>query len=348
MSKLYIMVPSKPDELLQKMLEPFLEEDHIIIDNKDNVPDLKNKKIVFAIQLDRSGINVNLYTILSEIYNKGPNSLENSSGVILIHSYNELYTKTINQDIIFRTNLLGLSFPGRPMVEATGSLSNFLTMQKVVDEPLDIVCIESCKSLKDNLLNYNPKIIEKPKLLVLHASNYQTSNSLKLWNMIKDNITDIEISEIHIENGTVRDCKGCPYTTCKHYGNQSNCFYGGIMVEEVYPKILESDAILWICPNYNDAVSANLTAVINRLTALYRQTKFFDKSIFGIIVSGNSGSDSVAKQLISALNINKTFRLPPKFCITATANDKDAILKVPDIYNIASDFATHIKNNIKK
>jgi len=207
---------------------------------------------------------------------------------------------------------------------------------------------DKAKECYEFLLNYNPKIIEKPKLLVLHASNYQTSNSLKLWNMIKDNITDIEISEIHIENGTVRDCKGCPYTTCKHYGNQSNCFYGGIMVEEVYPKILESDAILWICPNYNDAVSANLTAVINRLTALYRQTKFFDKSIFGIIVSGNSGSDSVAKQLISALNINKTFRLPPKFCITATANDKDAILKVPDIYNIASDFATHIKNNIKK
>ena len=119
------------------------------------------------------------------------------------------------------------------------------------------------------------------------------------------------------------------------------------MVEEIYPAVLESDAIVWICPNYNDAITANLSAVINRLTALFRQTKFYDKSIFSIVVSGNSGGDILSKQLIGALNVNKTFRLPPYFSIMATANDLGAILKVPDIEQMAKEFAINISKEIK-
>ena len=41
------------------------------------------------------------------------------------------------------------------------------------------------------------------------------------------------------------------------------------MQEEVYPAVREADALVLLCPNYNDALSANLTAFINRLTALF-------------------------------------------------------------------------------
>ena len=54
-----------------------------------------------------------------------------------------------------------------------------------------------------------------------------------------------------------------------------------------------------LCPNYNDALSANLTAFVNRLTALFRQTRFYDKALFAIVVSGYSGGDILARQLIS-------------------------------------------------
>ncbi len=65
------------------------------------------------------------------------------------------------------------------------------------------------------------------------------------------------------------------------------------------------------------------------------------------MVSGNSGSDSVAKQLIGALNINKGFRLPPYFSIRAIANDPKAIFNVENI-DIKSDFFSKIIiNNIK-
>lgn len=348
MMPIYLLVPEKPSYMLQRMIESFTSDlDVIKVEDTKNLPDLRNKKIILAIQLDDSGINLNLYKIIKKLYERGHDSLFKSHGSLLIHSPNDLYTKSVAQNIIFNLNRLGCSFPGRPLVEATDSLRNFLTLQKVINLPLEDVCLTCCKNLSERFINYYPRVIENPKILVLHASNEDTSNTLRLWNMVKKHLNGYEIKQIHIENGTVRDCKGCPYKTCKHYGKHISCFYGGIMVEEIYPNVLDSDAIVWITPNYNDAVSANLTAVINRLTALFRKTKFYDKNLFGIIVSGNSGSDSVAKQLISALNMNKTFRLPPYFSIMATANDKDAILKVEDIEKKAEEFAKNIKNELK-
>ena len=72
------------------------------------------------------------------------------------------------------------------------------------------------------------------------------------------------------------------------------------MVEEVYPAVRSCDTLVMVCANYNDALSANLTACVNRLTALFRQTRFYDKRLYGLVVSGYSGGDLLARQLISA------------------------------------------------
>ena len=115
-----------------------------------------------------------------------------------------------------------------------------------------------------------------------------------------------------------------------------------MIVDEVYPAITQADGVLWLCPNYNDALAANLTACINRLTALFRTTPFYDKELYGIIVSGYSGGDIVAQQLISALCMNKAFRLPPRFCLLETANDAGAAVKLPGIDRRLADFAAHM------
>ena len=116
------------------------------------------------------------------------------------------------------------------------------------------------------------------------------------------------------------------------------------MVEEVYPAIIDCDILIMLCPNYNDSISANLSAAINRLTALFRKVKFYDKYLYSIIVSGFSGSDIIAQQLISSLNINKTFMLPPQFALMETANDFGEILKIGNIKEKAEEFAMNIKS----
>ncbi|WDV44781.1 NAD(P)H-dependent oxidoreductase [Clostridiaceae bacterium M8S5] len=350
MKEFIVIMPEKPSSMLMSMLRCFVSNNkYTLVDNSAiALPNLKNKKILFVLELNTAGYNLGMMNIITKLFQKGHDSLQGSIGAILVHCGSDLYTKTSAQDLVFHANMLGCRFIGKPLVEAIGSLRNFLTLQKVIKAPLEEVCYEACKALAKRFFNQSTDKIKKPKLLALHSSNYSTSNTLTLWNMVKDNLSINSIEEIHIENGSVKDCIGCSYTMCKHYGDQESCFYGGIMVEELYPAILSSDGVVFICPNYNDAVSANISAVINRLTALFRSNKFYNKRLFAIIVSGSSGGDALAKQLISALNMNKSFSLPPYFAIMETANDKDAIKKVENIYQRARLFAQNIENELVK
>ncbi len=349
MSKYYVIIPGNPSAQLEKMLDAALNNKKAVyISDKSDLPELKEKKIIICAEISTAGLCIPLYEIITELQNRGRDSLNGSSAILLVHSANELYTKSTAAFIIFILNQLGCHFLGHPVVEATGSLSNFATWRKVTDAPLEDICLELCAKLGARFTSYNPKLAEKPKILALHSSLKGTSNTLALWNMVKEHLEDCEISELHVENGRIIDCKGCSYKTCTYYSMNDSCFYGGVMVKEILPAIKKSDAVIWLCPNYNDAISANLAGVINRMTALYRKTPFYKKTLFSIIISGNSGSDSVARQLIGALCINKGFRLPPYFSLMATANDPGTVTQVPGIEATAKEFAENMLKAIKK
>ncbi|QXM06165.1 flavodoxin family protein [Crassaminicella indica] len=345
---LYVIIPGEISNSLYKMVKAATSHiDTTTIKSPHELPDLRNKKILFIVQLNELGYNHAFFEMLSALYHKGIDALFGATAGMIIHSPNELYTKSSARNIIFLANQLGCRFIGHPMIEATGSFNNFRTWQKTYNLSLEEICHKLCKKLVDRLIKDSPVLITKPKILALHSSSYKTSNTLMLWSMVKKHLATYEIKELHVENGTVKDCIGCSFKTCLHYSKQSSCFYGGFMVEEVLPSIEKADGIVWLCPNYNDAVSANLMAVINRLTSLYRKTPLYDKSLFSVIVSGNSGSDSVAKQLIDALNINKGFRLPPYFTLMATANDPKTVQYIPSIEKKAESFAQNILHQIK-
>ena len=178
----------------------------------------------------------------------------------------------------------------------------------------------------------------RERVLALHASSRATSNTLALWGRVREALEPgCQVTEIGLRNGTLEDCAGCAYTTCLHFGEQGDCFYGGVMVREVFPAIREADAVMLICPNYNDALSANLTAAVNRLTALYRTTSFEDKAVFAIVV---------ASQVVSALCVNKGFWLPPRAILLETANDAGAAMRLPGIEERLLRFAGGISANL--
>jgi multimeric flavodoxin WrbA len=344
---MYIIIPGETSTQLRAMANAASEEAKaVIIDGRVPLPDLRNKKLLFVAELDNTGACIPMMQVLSDLYRRGDEALRGSLGAVMVHSAGQLYTKHAAQNIIFLANKLGCRFPGSPLVEATANLENLITWQKKYQLPLQETCIRLCRDLGRRLLEDSIPQYINPNILALHSSSHETSNTLALWRMIKKGLAEYNITELHVENGTVLDCKGCSYKTCKHYAKQSSCFYGGIMVEEILPAVERADAVVWLCPNYNDSVSANLMAVINRLTVLYRKTKFFDKNMFAVIVSGYSGGDSVAKQLIGALNINKSFGLPPYFSIMATANDPGSIKKVPGITARAELFACNIMSGM--
>jgi multimeric flavodoxin WrbA len=111
------------------------------------------------------------------------------------------------------------------------------------------------------------------------------------------------------------------------------------MVEKIYPAIIKSDILVMICPNYNDSISANLMAFVNRLTAVFRANDFGKKRVYAIIVSGYSGGDIVAQQIIGAISMNKNFILPEEFAMIETANHAGDIMLIDKIEEKAERFA---------
>ena len=303
---------------------------------------LENQRVLFAVPLDESGVNHGYYDLLAYLRTH-PGCLDGSVGGVLVDGPGDLYTKAVGRELVLSASRAGCAFPGRPLVEATGDLRNFIVQAKNAGCSSEEAYRLAAADLTDRVLGFAPPKRHQPKLLVLHASNHRTSNTLALWSRCRERLGKVcEITEIGLRNGTLEDCAGCPYTMCLHFGEKGDCFYGGVMVQEVYPAIRESDAVVLLCPNYNDALSANLTAAINRLTALYRTTPFTDKAVFAIVVSGYSGGDIVARQVVSALNMNKGFWLPPNFCLLETANDAGTAVELPGIEERLSEFTENI------
>ena len=251
---------------------------------------------------------------------------------LLVDGAAPLYTKSTASELVLAANLAGCAFLGRPLVEGTDTLSNFQVQADNLGTNLPGAYRAAAAELVERVEGEVFLKKERPQVLVLHASSHHTSNTIALWSSVRERLEDrCAIHEIGLRNGTLSDCSGCPYTMCLHFGERGGCFYGGVMQDEVYPAVRAADALVLLCPNYNDALPANLTACVNRLTALFRQTRFYDKAVFAIVVSGYSGGDTVARQVIDAMNMNKSFYLPPNFALVETANSPGEALALPGI-----------------
>ena len=311
--------------------------------------DMRNRHVLFAISLTEAGVNIEYYRML-EYFRSSPDCLEGSVGGIIVDGQSELFTKALARRLAFSANAAGCTFPGKPLVEATGDLGNFHVLSGVRGVEPMTVYVQQVESLVRKVIESYPRNSSSEQkdlnILAVHASSRKTSNTLLLWDKVRKKLEDTaEIREISLRDGAIQECIGCRYEDCLHYGEQGRCFYGGIITEQVYPAILSCDVLVMICPNYNDALNANFTAFINRLTALFRVHDFSKKRVYAIVVSGYSGGDLVSEQIIGALNFNKGFILPGRFAMVETANDPFSILEVPDIDKKAGAFAEGILNH---
>lgn len=303
---------------------------------------LQKERLLFAISLGESGINLKLYEMLAILRTNGA-CLQDSVAGILVDGKEEAYTKSMAREVVRTANEAGCWFVGRPLAEGTGSLQNYKIIAGNGNCTLYEAYLRSAKEMAKRVAAFQRPVYTNPKLLCVHACNPSTSNTLQLWREVKSKLpAEIQVQEISLRNGTVSDCAGCAYDMCMYFSQNSSCFYGGPIVEEVYPALEECHGLVLLCPNYNDALGANLTAFINRLTALFRKKPFADKCLFSLIVSGYSGGDILEQQLIGSLNMNKSFILPGNFAMAETANQPGSILEILDIHKKTSDFAAHI------
>lgn len=308
--------------------------------------DLRGKRVLFALSTDEGGMDAPTLALLRRLRLE-KDAMQGSCAAVLLDGAGELYTKQLAQDVVFAANGAGCAFMGKPLVEGTGSLYN----QHILAARLGLTPEQTyrtrARGLVRRLETFQPPRFRRPRLLMLHASESGRSSTLWMGREICRRLSDAcEITELSLRNGTIHDCRGCSYRTCLHFAENGGCFYGGAISETVLPAIRDCDAMLFLCPNYNDAVGANISALFNRLTSLLLQSELYDKYLFGIVVSGYSGGDLVARQLLGAMCLNKTAMLPPRFCLLRTANDLPTAQHAPDTAQCLDEFARRIRETI--
>jgi len=309
--------------------------------------DLKGKKVLFAISLDKSGVNLEHYKVLKKI-RLDKTCLEDSTCALIVDGASELHTKAVAGELALSANMSGGTFIGKSLVEGTGILKNYNTIARnILAENLEAYA-KMAEALAYNLLSFEKPKKERPKILAIHAGNSEKSNTKALWDMVRSYLSDITVQEFSLQDGEVKDCRGCAYAVCLDYGKRKTCFFDDLITEKIYPAIIDCDALVIISPNYNDAPTAYIMAFMNRLTALLRGNHLFDKQLFAVVVSGYSGGDLVANQLVRSLNMNRPFILPSGFALFETANNPGEIKEIPGIEKIASEFAENILIQLQK
>lgn len=309
---------------------------------------LENRLILFAIGVDALGVSPE-FTSLLRLLRGRRNCLKGCIGALIVDGEDELYTKAAAQELVLAANMSGCTFLGKPLVEGTGSLYNQHILARRMGLSWEETYFARAGDLVERLMNFEPQRSAAPKVLMIHASDNRLSNTVWLGREVTRRLPEnFSVREISLQNGTIQDCRGCSYAACLHFAQNQTCFYGGSISEEVLPAIRDCDAMLFLCPNYNDAVSANIMALFNRMTNLLVQQELTDKYLFGIVVSGYSGSDLVARQLLGALCFNKTVTLPSQFCLMETAHDPGSAREVAGIEARLDDFAAHMVQVLQK
>lgn len=300
----------------------------VTLDDLDTAT-LTNKRLLFALSVDASGVEPDYFRLL-RYCRTHPGALRGSVGAMLVDGEGELYTKDLARTLGFAINMAGCRLPGKALVEATKSLKNFEVLSGLHGVDRFTAYRNATAALVERLLCYKPQGFQRPKLLMLHASNPERSNTLSIGRTIAEQLSDMmDITELMLTRGAIYDCNGCGHTACVHFAEQESCFYGGLLPDSVFPAIADCDALLLLCPNYNDAASAHFAALINRLNALILRGGPMEKDVFAIVVSGYSGGDIVAEQILGGFCLNKGFSLPPRFAMLETANDPGEALSAP-------------------
>ena len=321
--------------LLQLHTEPLSADD-----------DLTDRRILFAVSVDEGGPDPAFYAFLRRLRTER-DCMKGSSACVIVDGTTESYTKAAAQELILAANQAGCRFPGRPLVEATGSLYNQHIQARNLGLSWQETYFLRVRELAQRLEAYAAPRFQRPRILLLHASDQKRSNTLALGRAVCRHLADrCDIREIQLLNGAVQDCRGCGYQACLHFAEHDTCFYGGMVSEEVLPAIREADLLLFLCPNYNDALSANLVALINRMTGLVMKQDLGDKYLASVVVSGYSGGDLVARQLLGAMALNRGCALPPEFCLMQTAHDPGDAMKAFGVDGLVERFSERLKSEI--
>lgn len=243
---------------LERLLPAALAEFPVAELPADKIASAAGRRLLFAVAVDAYGPDEAFVRLLRTL-RQNPGCLCGCIGGVIVDGAGELDTKQLARQLVLTANLAGCAFPGKPLVEGTGSLYNQHIQAGLLHLSWEQTYAHQMAQLAGRLLRFRLPRFERPKLLMLHASDNRRSNTVWLGEQVLQRLPGtFETKTISLQNGSIHDCRGCSYEACLHFAAQSRCFYGGSISDDVLPAISRCDAMLFLCPNYNDAVSLSL------------------------------------------------------------------------------------------
>lgn len=128
------------------------------------------------------------------------------------------------------------------------------------------------------------------KRLIINFSGRRNGNCENVGNVIRDtfNFDDIEIINFHSLN--IKPCTNCGYEC---FNNKEKCPYYNDDIKNLYNKILESDFVYYILPNYCGYPCANFFIYNERSVCVFSKdrdllNKYLQKPKKFIVVSSSN------------------------------------------------------------
>ena len=84
---------------------------------------LQGRRVLIALTTGEGGMSLEAFRLLQSLRTH-PDCLRGATGALIVDGAGELYTKQAAQAVALAANLAGCLFPGKPLVEGTGSLYN--------------------------------------------------------------------------------------------------------------------------------------------------------------------------------------------------------------------------------
>lgn len=348
MGRLVIVAPEGQGGFSQKRLETALRRlvsDARWIRDADELEACQDAEVLFAIALDAFGMNAGYDRMKRRIATERE-LLKGTRAAVVVDGPGTLFTKSVGRELVFRANHAGCAFIPRALIEATGTLYNFELRASLLGVSLEQAYHYHLAGLIGRLsATVKPKHhTGRSKLLVLCATDrLATANTVALWHEMERHLPNsVETQLVNIGKGKVFDCFGCSYTSCC----QKGCPQRDILTDHLYQAVVESDGLLLLVPNLNDALGPDMAALLNRMTHLANTDRIQAKPIFSLVVSGYSGGDIITRQILNGFCLNKGFSLPPYFSMMETANRPLSILDNERALMHAAHFSTHIARTL--
>lgn len=269
----------------------------------------ETRHVLFAVHLGAGGVNEGLPPLLGWLRTH-PRGLDGCVGGILVDGEGELWSRAVGRDLIQAASMAGCAFPGRPLVEGTGSLTGMRPRARELGVSPETAYRLAAADLTARIYAFSPRRRIRPGILVLHASP-EGSEVLTLWGEIRSLLEgSCQIREIDLRTGARAVCGTCPYTACPHHGEEGPCLYGGTLTPELYPALREADAAVLLCGTA-DALPADLTAALGRMEAVYRGASFAETAVYVVAAAEGPGGDLAAGQAVSMMALDRGLWLPP-------------------------------------